>query len=224
MPKVAILIDGGFFLKRYPWCYGKRDAPEKVAKDMHNMALKHLNKKEDETLYRILFYDCPPLDKKAHLPVSKRSIDFGTTPEATFRNAFHECLRHKRKVALRMGYLSDGSSWQFHPRVAADIVKGKLAVSDLTDDEFAYSIRQKGVDIKIGIDIASLALKKMVEKIILVSGDADFIPAAKLARREGIDFVLDPMWNRIQPDLNEHLDGLASTSPKPKPTNRSSPL
>lgn len=77
-------------------------------------------------------------------------------------------------------------------------------------------MRQKGVDIKIGIDITSLALKRMVEKIVLVSGDADFIPAAKLARREGIDFVLDPMWGQIQPGLNEHIDGLTSKCPKPK--------
>ncbi|KKL84872.1 hypothetical protein LCGC14_1960370 [marine sediment metagenome] len=31
-----------------------------------------------------------------------------------------------------------------------------------------------------------------------ISGDSDFIPAAKLARREGLDVILDPMWNYIQ--------------------------
>ncbi|MFD2722216.1 NYN domain-containing protein [Ignatzschineria indica] len=46
---------------------------------------------------------------------------------------------------------------------------------------------------KIGIDISSLTLKKLVKQIILIAGDADFVPAAKLARREGIDFILDPM-------------------------------
>ena len=90
----------------------------------------------------------------------------------------------------------------------------------MTDLDFRYDMRQKGVDIKIGIDIASLAIKKMVEKIVLVSGDADFVPAAKLARREGIDFVLDPMWNHIQPGLNEHIDGLMSTCPKPRISQR----
>ena len=43
---------------------------------------------------------------------------------------------------------------------------------------------------KIGLDMTSLSLKKMVRQIILVSGDGDFVPAAKLARREGIDVVL----------------------------------
>ena len=78
-----------------------------------------------------------------------------------------------------------------------------------------YNVIQKGVDIKIGLDIASLAYKKLVSKIILVSGDSDFVPAAKLARREGIDFVLDPMWQPIEENLFEHIDGLHSTCPKP---------
>ena len=63
---------------------------------------------------------------------------------------------------------------------------------------------------KIGVDIASLAYKHQVDQIILIAGDSDFVPAAKLARREGIDFILDPMWSSIRPDLFEHIDGLKS--------------
>lgn len=68
---------------------------------------------------------------------------------------------------------------------------------------------------KIGLDIASVAYKKQVDQIVLVAGDADFVPAAKLARRERVDFILDPMWHTIPGDLHEHVDGLRSTSPKP---------
>lgn len=50
---------------------------------------------------------------------------------------------------------------------------------------------------------------------VLVTGDADFVPAAKFARREGIDVVLDPMWQPISQDLQEHIDGLKSVCPKP---------
>lgn len=42
--------------------------------------------------------------------------------------------------------------------------------------------KQKGVDMKIGLDIASLAYKKQLDQIILISGDSDFVPVAKLAR------------------------------------------
>jgi uncharacterized LabA/DUF88 family protein len=78
-----------------------------------------------------------------------------------------------------------------------------------------YDLKQKRVDIKIGLDIASITLKRQVDQIILISGDSDFVPAAKLARREGIDFILDPMWNPIQPHLFEHIDGLVSKIKNP---------
>ena len=78
---------------------------------------------------------------------------------------------------------------------------------------FRLSVSQKGVDMSIGIDIASLAFKKQVDQIILISGDSDFVPAAKQARREGIDFILDPMRSQIKEDLFEHIDGLRTKAP-----------
>lgn len=67
---------------------------------------------------------------------------------------------------------------------------------------------------RIGLDIASLSYKKLVDQIILISGDSDFVPASKLARREGIDFILDAMNMGIEDDLNEHIDGLRSPGGK----------
>jgi uncharacterized LabA/DUF88 family protein len=67
---------------------------------------------------------------------------------------------------------------------------------------------------RLGLDIASLTYKRLVNQIVLISGDADFVPAAKLARREGIDFILDPMWASIRAELHEHIDGLRSVCPR----------
>lgn len=53
--------------------------------------------------------------------------------------------------------------------------------------------------------------------IILVTGDSDFVPAAKLARREGVEFLLDPLWQDIKADLYEHVDGVVSGFPRPTP-------
>lgn len=72
---------------------------------------------------------------------------------------------------------------------------------------------------RIGIDISSLAYKKQVDRIILISGDSDFVPAAKQARREGIDFILDPMQATIKDDLYEHIDGLRSKVHRHKDNN-----
>jgi uncharacterized LabA/DUF88 family protein len=50
---------------------------------------------------------------------------------------------------------------------------------------------------------------------VLVTGDSDFVPAAKLARRGGVEFLLDPLWQKVSDELSEHVDGVASVFPKP---------
>ncbi len=211
----AILVDGAFFLKRYRKCFkdGKHHSPKTVAKNMYTMLLRHV---QNEKLYRILYYDCPPLNKKAHNPINKKSIDFSKTDVFQFKNEFYSELKKFRKVALRLGVLKDRGGWIIRPNKTKDLLNGKITIKDLEEDDIFYNVIQKGVDIRIGIDIASLAYKKLVGKIILISGDSDFVPAAKLARREGIDFILDPMWQNIDDKLFEHIDGLKSTCPKPK--------
>ena len=72
---------------------------------------------------------------------------------------------------------------------------------------------------RIGLDIASITLKRQADVIVLVSGDSDFVPAAILARREGLQFVLDPLWQDVSLDLLEHIDGLRSGFFKPRREN-----
>ncbi|MDB6009360.1 MAG: hypothetical protein JWL65_1610 [Gammaproteobacteria bacterium] len=72
---------------------------------------------------------------------------------------------------------------------------------------------------RIGLDIASMTLKHQVDTLILVTGDSDFVPAAKLARREGVEFLLDPLWQQVSDELNEHVDGVVSAFPKPAPVD-----
>ena len=216
--KVAILIDGGFFIKRYRKLYsGWDNTPEQVVKDLVRMCNYHIE--DHDHLYRIFYYDCHPLNKKAHNPVSDRSVDFSKSEAARFRFQLFEELKKKRKIALRLGYLKSSNHWIISPEKTKDLLKGAVSISDLDESDVIYQIRQKSVDMKIGLDIASLAYKNHVDKIILVSGDGDFVPAAKLARREGVDFVLDPMWNNIDDSLFEHIDGLKSTSPRPGSRN-----
>lgn len=125
--------------------------------------------------------------------------------------SFLEELKKKRKVALRLGFLpTDEASYVINPDCVKRLFKNEISLTDVTESDFRISLKQKGVDMKIGIDIASLAYKKQVDQIILIAGDRDFVPAAKLARREGVDFVLDPMGRAINNELFEHIDGLRS--------------
>lgn len=126
-------------------------------------------------------------------------------------NEFLCQLKKKRKFALRLGFLAaDEASYMLKEDTVKKLFRKEISLNDITESDFYVSLRQKGVDMKIGIDIASLAYKHQVEQIILIAGDSDFVPAAKLARREGIDFVLDPMGKSINPSLFEHIDGLRS--------------
>lgn len=213
----AILIDGAFFIKRFrriePTNYYNAERASDLA---WRWALAHLSEKgKKHELYRIFFYDCPPLDKQMRNPITKKSVNFKASEEAVFRNDLHARLRSKRKVALRLGHLSDMTEWTIKQPVIAELLKGKRTWDSLTGDDVLPSIKQKGVDMRIAVDIATLAMKKQVSQIVLIAGDADFVPAAKLARREGIDFILDPMWLQVPVGLHEHIDGKRSTCPRP---------
>lgn len=211
--KIAVLIDGGFFVKRFNALYNKdrKMTGTQVAEHLYTMAHKHVGSKN--TLYRIFYYDCIPLGKKAHNPISKKPIDFSKSEEYKFRTELIEALKQKRKVALRLGTLKDNNTWMIRSSQVKDLLSGKKKIEDLTEEDVYFDIRQKGIDMKIGVDIASLSLKRFVDTIVLFSGDSDFVPAAKLARREGIDFILDPMSANVESQLNEHVDGMKSVSP-----------
>jgi uncharacterized LabA/DUF88 family protein len=216
----AILVDGAYFVKRYraivPSAQG-HDASY-AAKCLFRWALHHLEDRDygKRQLYRIFFYDCPPHSGRAHHPLTGKAIDFSRTPESQFRVQLHKELTALRKVALRMGRLAGLGAWTIKQAAMKDVLAGKLAISALTERDLAYDVRQKGVDMRIGLDIAALAFKRQVDQVVLIAGDADFVPAAKLARREGIDFILDSMWQPVPDDLREHIDGLRSTCPKPR--------
>jgi hypothetical protein len=143
------------------------------------MCLAHLKQGNiNRELYRICYYDCFPYGGKQTNPITKKTIDFSQTQIFKFRQEFFEQLKKKRKI------------------------------ESIKEDDIYLDLKQKMVDVKIGLDIATITLKKQADQIILISGDCDFVPASKLARTEGVDFILDPMRSQIKPHLFEHIDGL----------------
>lgn len=231
MIRTAILVDGGFYRKRARFLWGEKTAEER-AKELNAYCMAHLksnnkpikkskkvsqntdfysSKSEEKHLYRIFYYDCEPLGRKTvYHPLKKCNIDLDKSDTYTWSIEFLEQLKKRRKFALRLGKLAEQVNYNLKPNVTKDLCSGKRTIDSLTESDFVFNAQQKGVDMKIGVDIASLAYKKQVDQIILIAGDSDFVPAAKLARREGIDFVLDPMGSDIRPDLFEHIDGLKS--------------
>lgn len=207
--RTAILVDGGFYRYRAYAVDGQR-TPQERADDLEHYCKSHINdKSEARELYRVFYYDCMPSSKRIYHPMLKQQVDLSKSPIYLWMSEFLTTLKAKRKFALRMGTLSDERlEYNLKHQSLRDLCNGKTNFDNLTESDFELNIEQKGVDMKIGIDIASLAYKKQVDQIILISGDSDFVPAAKLARREGIDFILDPMHSHIKDDLFEHIDGI----------------
>ena len=222
MAKVAILIDGGYFLKRLPSVRPDINVsdPKEVAGSIRQLVRNHLSQLNDihhatnfySLLYRCFYYDAPPYSNKGQRPITKRPINFATSDLATFRNGLFDALREQSSFALRLGEVrkSSNNSWILKPAAQKRLLRGDIDASELRDEDFTPALQQKGVDMRIGLDIASITLKQQADTIILVSGDSDFVPAAKLARREGIIFILDPLWQKVSSDLLEHIDVLRS--------------
>jgi uncharacterized LabA/DUF88 family protein len=213
MIRTAILVDGGFYRKRAITIWGPR-SPKDRAWELVKYCNQHLKENYDNDkhhLYRILYYDCPPITKQVYHPLLRRAVDFSKSDMFSWTNDFFDELKKKRKVALRLGTLSENwINYTLKPEITKKLFTGTKQLSDIVEDDFVLSIRQKGVDMKIGIDISALAIKKLADQIVLIAGDSDFVPVAKLARREGLDFILDPLWATITPTLFEHIDGLRS--------------
>lgn len=214
--KTAILVDGGFYRRRAQIKIGEKTAAER-ASELDNYCKRHLIEKKQgpHELYRIFYYDCPPMIKKVYHPYLKQQIDFSKSDLNVWMTEFLSELKRHRKFALRLGKLADSQAcYTLRVDVVKKLCSGKITVDDLSERDFMIQVDQKGVDMKIGLDIASLAYKKQVDQIVLISGDSDFVSAAKLARREGIDFVLDPLGANIKEDLFEHIDGLRTCDKK----------
>lgn len=217
MIRTAILVDGAFYRKRAYSLLGDK-TPEDRANELEAYCKRHIKDEnlDTATLYRVFYYDCPPMDKHVYHPLTKKALDFSKTNDYQWAIQFFKELTHKRKFALRLGRLAEEQAYfNLKPDITKKLFRGTIQLSEITEKDFAIDVKQKGVDMRIGIDISSLAFKKQVDRIILISGDSDFVPAAKQARREGIDFILDPMRSKIKEDLFEHIDGMRTKAPHP---------
>ncbi len=231
MHKVAILIDGGYFLKRLPKLHPEIDMnhAQEVTTWIERLVQQHLfdlNKtlcvsNPCSILYRAFYYDAKPYDQKGHLPISNKPSNYGKSKQAIFRNELFDILRRRPNFAVRLGDVRKvgRSSWILKSAKQKQLLKREIQFNNLVDEDFSPALQQKGVDMRIGLDIASITLKHQANIIILVSGDEDFVPAAKLARREGVQFILDPLWQKVSPALFEHIDIMRSGFLKPNHAN-----
>ena len=183
--RVIVQIDGGHLrsLARVDKQTYVPDLIEKFARSLIE---------PDEELIRVLYYDCAPFEGKRKQPIS------GTEREFKRSAGWLQDLASRDLFAVRLGVLK----WRgWKPRRAP--AEGK----SMTDADFLPDFEQKGVDLRIGLDIATYSLPRQVDRIILVTGDTDLIPAMKLARRSGVQIVgIELGKRRPSRELLAHTD------------------
>jgi uncharacterized LabA/DUF88 family protein len=195
----ALLLDGGFIRRKL----GSSSRPATstdvralVASITQHGALAGMR------LHRAYYYDSAPLEGAEQKPLSGERVDFGRQPTAARVLKLFEELRQEPFLALRLGELAfDG--WTVSARKLAKATGPTITIGA---DDLRPEITQKGVDMRIGMDIAALTLKRQVQVIVLVSGDSDFVPAMKFARREGAQVFLCPLGQHVRPTMLEHSD------------------
>jgi len=147
----------------------------------------------DEELFRSLYYDCAPYQGQQNLPVS------GLTQTFAESGQWLKDLAKKDLMAVRLGVLKfRGYKLKRIP---------VIGVASLTDADFKPDFEQKGVDMRIGLDIASYSALKCVDRIGLVTADTDCIPAMKLARKSGAQVILIALPGvTTSSELAQHAD------------------
>ena len=168
MKTIAVLIDGGHVrvLARRAGHQFKANFLEKVGASCAAA---------DEDIHRILFYDCAPFIGSRALPVSGQMHQFQGTDQELRE------LAQRPLFAVRRGVL------KFRGWVPKRI---PLSGTALTDADFKPEFHQKGVDMRIGLDMANYAANRSVTLLALVTNDTDCIPAMKYARRAGLQVAL----------------------------------
>jgi uncharacterized LabA/DUF88 family protein len=194
----AMLLDGGFI--RYKLSTPKTPV-DAAGISSFTAKVSALGCLQGMRLHRIYFYDSKPLQTAENKPLGGGKIDFGATGAAARNQSLHSLLMKEPFFALRFGelYLE---GWRLRKKV---LRKPGPSVS-IGADDLEPNIRQKGVDMRIGLDIASLTLKKHAQVIVLVTADSDFVPAMKFARREGAQLVLVTLGHGVREGLREHAD------------------
>lgn len=189
------MIDGAFLRKKFHATF-KRDI---VANDVEQIVKCILNsiKKENKS-FRAYFYDCNPCTVKTSYPISNKKYWFEETEQYKKGLELLKSISELDFFAVRLGELQF-SGWSLKKNCYENR-------ETYTDECFTPNLSQKGVDIKIGLDIAWISYQKTAKNIVLITGDSDFVPAIKVARRNGVFVWLYTLNHNVKPELIKNAD------------------
>lgn len=200
LSKYAILLDGGFVTKKLQAKLSRFPTAADVDQECQRIARHQQLANRD--LLRIYFYDASPAKDRLTNPIDGSALDLSATSEFREHMSLLDTLELTPNVAVRRGEVV-AHGWKLGGRAFKNMMKSPRApaANDIVPD-----LEQKGVDLRIGLDIARLALREMVDIIVVVTGDSDLVPAFRFARREGVRVFLDHMGHGVRRELKAHAD------------------
>lgn len=199
-PRYAILLDGGFVTK----AIAKKTRAPATLQDIQQLCQSITANAilADSDLLRIYYYDAPPANGTITNPIDGTVVNLGNTQIHQRNTQLLDQLELLPNFAIRKGE-TVVRGWRIGQKALKSMMKNPRSpvAADLTPN-----IEQKGVDLRIGLDISRLALRDMVRTIVVVTGDSDMVPAFKFARREGVRIILDHMGMPVRRELKAHSD------------------
>lgn len=203
----AILLDGGFVLAKLRSSLGRfPDARqiESLARSIESTAGR-----SRDNLLRVFFYHARPARGILIHPLTGERIDLTATPQYRANQELLDELELAEDFSVRLGETT-GSDWRLGSSAMRSLLRSRRGIEA---EDLVPGLRQKGVDLRIGLDLARFALRGLVESVIVVSGDSDLIPAFKFVRREGVRVVLATLGHGVRRDLKAHADRILDADP-----------
>lgn len=199
-PRYALLLDGGFVTKAL--AVRKKQFPTLQEIDAECLRIRAHPDLAGMSLLRIYYYDSPPVSGSLKNPISGAVMDLGKSAVHKRNSQLLADIELLPNFALRRGE-AIARGWKLGKRSLERLVK---APASPQAGDLVPNIQQKGVDLRIGLDIARLALKEFVQVIVVITGDSDLVPAFKFARREGVRIYLDHLGMPVRRELKAHAD------------------
>ncbi len=203
---VSILIDGSFFwMKHLEARLGQPPSAESVK--LACELIMDDPEFESDKLFRAYYYDSPPYGGRAVHPISQREIEFSSTEQYRIKNDYLSQLQRMPRMALRLGSLAM-QGWKLNKKNMRAIMENLSQQRPLQPQDVSINLVQKEVDMLMGLDIAWMAARGMVDKVVLLTGDADMIPAMNFAREHGMLVFVAKFGYYLSDKLREHADGV----------------
>lgn len=206
----AILIDTGFFYRNMRYRTRKNVSAKHIMEYAdHLKKLKHV---DEHDLLVVYFNTGGTFEIDPNQPMSKyiqiKNIKNPSNRKYLGNPADRNILASSYFARMRTTTLTAEQKAEMNRKWEE---KRRLANNMVAYQKFAQDIHEKGVNMSVSLDLAMLALREMVFAVIVVTDNADYIPAFKFVRSMGTKVILDTLGCKAHPELirsaNVFIDG-----------------